>query len=200
MVLTVSFALASVTSSFLPPSPRGLKAHPTPGWADIASARLDTSNGCQDHTTSPSATTSFVCAPGQSLTKNRPAIASRAPTLPRPPHPALHVRDDRDTPLLLRRDIGINNADFSKSRSGIFFARGLDSDLSEARLICPTGSLRTNKRSVIHQPLRDGVTRGACHQARIRATRWLLPPAALVETDRNARLGVPYVDWRCKAG
>src|ERR1700738_16340 len=25
--------------------------------------RLDTSNGCQDHTASPSATTSFVCAP-----------------------------------------------------------------------------------------------------------------------------------------
>src|SRR5262245_61408865 len=78
-------------------------AHPTPGWADIASARLDTSNGCQDHTTSPSATTSFVRA-GRSLTKTRPAITSRAPTLPRPPHPALHVRDDRDTPLLSRRD------------------------------------------------------------------------------------------------
>ena len=55
MVLTVSFALSSVTSSFLPPSPRGLQTHPTPGWADIVSARLDTSNGCQDHTTSPSA-------------------------------------------------------------------------------------------------------------------------------------------------
>jgi hypothetical protein len=26
---------------------------------------------------------------------------SSRPTLPRPPHPALHVRDDRDTPLLV---------------------------------------------------------------------------------------------------
>jgi hypothetical protein len=31
-----------------------------PGWADRASARLDTSNGCQDHTTSPSVTMPLV--------------------------------------------------------------------------------------------------------------------------------------------
>jgi len=41
----------------------------------------------QDHTTSPSAATSFVRALFAHL------------TLPRPPHPAPNVRDDRDTPL-----------------------------------------------------------------------------------------------------
>ena len=141
MVLTASFELSPVTSSFLPPSPRRLQTHPTPGWADIVSARLDTSNGCQDHTTSPSTAAPFVRAPADRSRKL--ALRSpHAPTLPRPPHPALHVRDDRDTPLLSRRDTGINNADFSKSRSEIFFESGLDSDLSGGRLICPTGSFR----------------------------------------------------------
>src|SRR6266446_5336309 len=39
-----------------------------PGWADKTSARLDTSNGCQDHTTSPSATTPLVSRARRSLT------------------------------------------------------------------------------------------------------------------------------------
>src|SRR6266446_188006 len=56
MVLTVSFALSPVTSSFLPPSPRGLNGFTRPVGPIETSARLDTSNGCQDHTTSPSAT------------------------------------------------------------------------------------------------------------------------------------------------
>jgi len=47
----------------LPPSPRGLNDTSNPGWADDASARLDINNGCQDHTTSPSATLPLVlCA------------------------------------------------------------------------------------------------------------------------------------------
>src|SRR6266702_2783291 len=41
----------------LPPSPRGLHGISYPGWAACASARLDINNGCQDHTTSPYATT-----------------------------------------------------------------------------------------------------------------------------------------------
>src|SRR6266702_1159480 len=44
----------------LPPSPHGLHGIPHPGWAECASARLDTNNGCQDHTPSPSATLSLV--------------------------------------------------------------------------------------------------------------------------------------------
>src|ERR1700744_5114886 len=82
--------------------------------------RLDTSNGCQDHTVLPSAirlhqealrhvhirktlmetkAAPFVLRAGRSLTDQRPALRSpRATTLPRPPHPAPNVRDDRDTP------------------------------------------------------------------------------------------------------
>jgi hypothetical protein len=45
---------------------------------------------------------------------------------PRPPHPALHVRDDRDTPLRPRRDGGVHSADFSKRPSDIFLRDGMD--------------------------------------------------------------------------
>src|SRR6185369_5916368 len=54
----------------------------------------------QDHTTSPSAATSFVCTPlHRSRVGPRPAMNDCAPTPPRPPHPVPNVRDDRETPL-----------------------------------------------------------------------------------------------------
>jgi hypothetical protein len=49
-----------VTSSFLPPSPYGLNDALDTRLAERASARLSISNGCQDHTTSPSARAPFV--------------------------------------------------------------------------------------------------------------------------------------------
>jgi hypothetical protein len=72
MVLTVSFALSSVT---------GLVCHRR--QQKISSANLTPASGRQDHTTSPSA-----------------ARALRHKRDKRPPHPALNVRDDRETPLL----------------------------------------------------------------------------------------------------
>jgi hypothetical protein len=96
------YVLSPVTSSFLPPSPRGLNGISYPGWADDASARLDISNGCQDHTTSPYATTPLVLRArlNRSRACTRPAISSR-PTLPRPPHPASRfVTIGRNAPLL----------------------------------------------------------------------------------------------------
>jgi hypothetical protein len=78
VVLTVSFALSSVTMlGCHRRSPDSLK----PATLAPASER-------QDHTTSPSAAVAFVSSP-----------------LPRPPHPAPNVRDDRDTPLSKRRDV-----------------------------------------------------------------------------------------------
>jgi hypothetical protein len=73
MVLTAYFVLSLVNRAFLPPSPAQC--------ASIA-ANLISASGYQDHTTSPSASDSIV---------NCRHL--------RPPHPALHVRDDRDTPL-----------------------------------------------------------------------------------------------------
>jgi hypothetical protein len=45
---------------------------------------------------------------------------------PRPPHPALNVRDDRDTPLMRGGTAAIPNPVSSKPRSEIFFGKGLD--------------------------------------------------------------------------
>src|ERR1700722_5024450 len=104
MVLTAYFVLSLVSRAFLPPSP-----------AQCASivANLISASGYQDHTTSPSASDSIV---------NCCHL--------RPPHPALHVRDDRDTPLLMRGGTaGIDIAVSSKQRSEIFFAEGMDTGL-----------------------------------------------------------------------
>jgi hypothetical protein len=49
----------------------------------------------------------------------------------RPPHPALHVRDDREAPLLRARDGDCSIAVSTKSKSEIFFVGGLDRIISE---------------------------------------------------------------------
>ena len=75
MVLTVSFALSSVT---------GLFCHRR---LQVTTCKLDASVG----------------ASGPHDFAVRISSARLAP-LPRPPHPVPNVRDDRDTPLLWERD------------------------------------------------------------------------------------------------
>jgi hypothetical protein len=89
MVLTVSFALSSVTGLFCHRCPR-INVLSKPGWADATSANLTPASGRQDHTTSPYAATSLVRV---LLIAHRPfANPPRDPiarkTLPRPPHPS----------------------------------------------------------------------------------------------------------------
>jgi hypothetical protein len=61
--------------------------------------KFSTSNGCQDHTTSPFASAPSVSTPEFAHGVD-PALRSLArPALPRPPHPAPNVCDDRETPL-----------------------------------------------------------------------------------------------------
>jgi hypothetical protein len=92
-----------------------------PGWAAKTSARLDTSNGCQDHTTSPSATPSKKAArwawyqSRRSLSEGGSAPSSGAlddrsrsdppceivaPDAAASTASRSNVRDDRDTPLM----------------------------------------------------------------------------------------------------
>src|SRR6266481_731731 len=140
MVLTASFALSSVTSSFLPPSPRGLQAHPTPGWADIASARLDTSNGCQDHTTSPSTAAPFVCAPANRSRK----LALRSP-LARRRCRVHRIPRSTSVTIAIRPSARGGTQEsimlFLPNGEAKYFSReDWTRALPEARLICPTGS------------------------------------------------------------
>src|SRR5713226_1149259 len=59
-----------------------------PGWAAAPPQDLTPASGCQDHTTSPSATCIVRLRAGLSLTGTPPCDHLCAPTLPRPPHPA----------------------------------------------------------------------------------------------------------------
>src|SRR5229473_1694490 len=78
---------------------------------------LTPASGRQDHTTSPSASVSFVCAN---------ALDAAASTASRS-----NVRDDRETPLCVGRDGGSSRVDLGRRRSGIFFAEGLDSQMTD---------------------------------------------------------------------
>jgi len=66
-----------------------------------------------------------VGAPGPHVFAVRISIA-RLVTPKRPSHPAPNVRDDRDTPLLWRRDGANNTTDFGFGKSEIFFRKRLD--------------------------------------------------------------------------
>jgi hypothetical protein len=74
--------------ALLPPSSADLVLS-APGRADLTSANLTPASGRQDHTTSPSAATSFVSSPFDRSQVFRPALHHVARlTLPRPPHPS----------------------------------------------------------------------------------------------------------------
>ena len=68
-----------------------------PGWVDQNLRRLDTSNGCQDHTVLPYVAASFVCM--NSNAHGKPALRFRF-TLDAPASTASHpnVRDDGQRP------------------------------------------------------------------------------------------------------
>jgi hypothetical protein len=74
MVLTAYFVISSVSRALLPPSQATMRKHRRP---------LDISVG--------------ISGPHDFAVRDRRLRLVRSS---RPPHPALHVRDDRDTPLL----------------------------------------------------------------------------------------------------
>ncbi len=87
--------------------------------------RLDTSNGCQDHTVLPYVAASFVCM--NSIAHGKPALRFRftpdaaASTASRP-----NVRDDGQRPSS-RDGMGrASTGDLPDGESGIFLQRGLD--------------------------------------------------------------------------
>jgi hypothetical protein len=87
MVLTVSFALSSVTGLFCHRHQR-TSVVPKPGRADITSANLTPASGRQDHTTSPYAgNISRPRAVDSSQAHHPPCNPVARNTLPRPPHP-----------------------------------------------------------------------------------------------------------------
>jgi hypothetical protein len=55
--------------------------------------------------------------------------------MPRPPHPAPNVRDDRETPLCVGRDGNGCRSDLGEKKTKIFLQERLD----RRSVICPTG-------------------------------------------------------------
>jgi len=99
MVLTAYFVISPVIGLCCHRRLANL-AGPRPVGPTSPPQNLTPASRRQDHTTSPSAATSFVCTPlHRSRVGPRPAMNDCAPTLPRPPHPVPNVRDDRETPL-----------------------------------------------------------------------------------------------------
>jgi hypothetical protein len=100
MVLTVSFALSPVI---------GLCCHRRRPRCEKHRRQLDTSvEASRPH--------DFA------VRIRRIRLARRS----RPSHPALNVRDDRDTPLNPRRDSAKDAGDLGPRPSGIFFGAGVD--------------------------------------------------------------------------
>jgi hypothetical protein len=141
--------------------------------------RLDTSNGCQDHTASPYATFAVRLARFLFAHGPKPALRSvHAPALPRPPHSVPNVRDDRDTSLLAGRNGGACSADLGFSRRTIFLREGLDGrnrvesvqEIRAKRLVTPSALL-------CHLPLSKprSCRNGASSARENNVTRSLLP-------------------------
>jgi hypothetical protein len=110
----------------LPPSPCEFTADRKPGWADRASTRLSTSNGCQDHTPSPSATLPLVLR--ARITHGllaRPATGLRA-------RPCRVHRSPRSTSVTIairpsdERGMREGKHRSRRRQSELFFASGLD--------------------------------------------------------------------------
>ena len=103
----------------------GLRLDPSPvGPTHLR--RLDISNGCQDHTVLPYATSAVRPARREPLTSSiSPCdhLARRRCRVHRIPS---RVRDDRDTPLCRERTGRAGRTDLPDGESGIFFAGGLD--------------------------------------------------------------------------
>jgi hypothetical protein len=102
------------------------------GWIRKHLRRLDTSNGCQDHTALPSATAPFVlrASIAHETSKSPPCDRSTRAALSRPPHPRPNVRDDRDTPLCAGRDGGNKQLIWGNHEADSFFARDWTAQIS----------------------------------------------------------------------
>jgi hypothetical protein len=145
LVLTAYAALSPATNSSCHRH-RRIGDLAEPGWANENLRRLDTSNGCQDHTVLPSADTfakrscrtvharQNIFEGGFSAVRPR---ARRSLTVLKPPcepkragaaastasHP--NVRDDRDTSLM-RDGMRLCSADLGSAKTGLFLRGALD--------------------------------------------------------------------------
>jgi hypothetical protein len=99
--------------------------------------KFSTSNGCQDHTASPSAATSFVLHAVRPITGFIPPCDHIArPTLPRPPHPVPTFVTMANAPLG-DRTARVLEVICPTAKAEYFCKRGW----TDFSVICPSGNL-----------------------------------------------------------
>ena len=110
--------------ALLPPSPADM-ACLNPVGPTLPPRNLTPASGRQDHTTSPSA--AIVSRPRavdrSRIQENPPCDHVARPTLPRPPHPAPNVRDDRETPLYRDGITSLYSCFYQTGKRKIFHSR-----------------------------------------------------------------------------
>jgi hypothetical protein len=116
-----------------------IKVLSAPGRADLPPQNLTPALGRQNHTTSPSASPPFVCAPfDRSRAQHPPCDHLVRAGLPRPPHPIPNVRDDRETPLCGPGRFGYAS-DCGEAK--YFCKWGWTSHFGKHEVICPSGTI-----------------------------------------------------------
>ena len=154
------------------------------GWIEFATASLAPATGVGTTRFCRTQPAPFVLRAGCSLTGNPPCdhLARRRCRVHRIPS---RVRDDGQRPSCRDEMARVGRTDLPDGESEIFFQKGLDTFLSR-RLICPSGAGVGWAKALLRRAHHLSTSwferwaRGACHRARIRATRWLCPPYAIM--------------------
>ena len=154
------------------------------GRIEFASASLAPATGVGTTRFCRTQPAPFVYAPAARSRETRPAITLRADAAASTAsHPAFVTIAIR--PSCRDGMARVGRTDLPDGESEIFFPKGLDTFLSR-RLICPSGAGVGWAKALLRRAHHlssswfERWARGACHRARIRATRWLCPPYAIM--------------------
>jgi hypothetical protein len=157
MVLTAYFVLSPVSEFFVVTVISGLRLVKARSGRR-ASANLTPATGARTTRLRRPRIASFVSAPFNRsqapIIGSPPCQPVARPTLPRPPHPAPYVRDDRDTPLCVGQDGEAYSFDLGQAGTEIFLQMGLDSRTSEQ----PVEQISRPVRSSSKRLTESGVT------------------------------------------
>jgi hypothetical protein len=141
---TAYFALSPATRLYCHRRLR-IKASSLPGRADKPPRNLTPASGRQNHTTSPSASAPFVCAPVTAHGFKKPALRSlRARGHCRVHRIPPRVRDDRDTPLVWDETSRDMHLIWVSGEGKYFCKRGWTGHFGKHEVICPSGNLGVN--------------------------------------------------------
>ncbi len=113
-----------------------------PGWANVPPRDLTSATDARTTRFRRTLQRRSSCAFADRSRENPPCDPVSRATLPRPPHPVPNVRDDSRSAPLAGQDGIICKSDLGRSRSDLFFARGLDRNFGKL----PVGQITRRKK------------------------------------------------------